>query len=287
MVVGGNMKTIGVNINTSKDRDKAILKDIELIIKKHADVKIVIFEDSKGLNNLKKGQLDMLITLGGDGTILGTAREVAKFDVPILGVNIGTLGFLAAVEIKDFENALKEILNDNYYIEERAMIKCEVQHEGKNIIFNALNDVVISRGPLSGIAKYEVWINNSFYGSLMADGVIISTPTGSTAYALAAGGPIIEPTLDLLEFTPICPHTQGMRTIILPSNDKIKINITKKSGSVFLIIDGQENLEFLGEEVSITRSEHKCKVVRIKGYDYFDILRNKILWRTIECVGDK
>lgn len=282
------MDRIGININSSKDEDGKILECIKKIImenKPSAD--FVIFYDSINLDSEKASNLDVVIALGGDGTILRTARALKNFSVPILGVNIGNLGFLAAVEFSKLDEAVKALINGEYDVEERMMIKCTIEGSSETKSYFALNDVVISKGTLSRIVKYKINVDNDYYTSFNADGVIISTPTGSTAYALSAGGPIIYPTLNLIEITPICPHSPGMRTIVLDSRNNVRITIEKGKESVFLTVDGQEAFQLEDEDkVLIHSSDLKCKVIRLKDYNYFDVLRTKIIWRTKDCEGD-
>ena len=275
-LVGESMRTIGINVNTTKDKDGNVVKTIKDIISSKLGSEILVFKDSKGLTKEKCSKLDFIIALGGDGTILSTARKVSKYEIPIVG-------FLAAVEMSQFEDAIMEIRDGSYAIEDRVMIGCEIN--GKK--FSALNDIFIQKGTLSSIIDFYIEVDGKFYASFIADGVIFSTPTGSTAYSLSAGGPVLFPTLDVLEITPICPHTQGIKTLIIPCDLNIKIRIKSKDDNVFLSIDGQESV-ILNKisSVSLTKNNFKCKVIRLNDYDYFDILRNKILWRTMECAGD-
>lgn len=283
------MKNIGININTTKDKDGKILKNIINILEESIeDINIKVFFDSKGLNEERENKLDMLITLGGDGTILNTARELEDLTLPILGVNIGNLGFLAGVEISDFSKAINLIKKGLYTIEDRMMLQCSFYKDGKKSTYTALNDIVVAKGTLSRMVRYDIEVNRDFYTSFTGDGIIISTPTGSTAYSLSAGGPIIFPTLELISLTPICPHTQGIRTMVLNSTDHIGVKVKKGNESVYLTIDGQESIEVESiEKISITSSKEKCRLIRLEHYDYFDILRKKIMWRTRECVGDR
>lgn len=283
------MKNIGINVNTTKDKNNIILDDIIKIIKKYfPEARIEVFKDSENLEKVSSENLDIIIVLGGDGTILRTARNIVGADIPILGVNIGNLGFLAGVECSHFENALESIRNNNFTVEERMMLKCIVNVDETIKEYHALNDVVISKGTLSRIVRYDVSVEGNFYTSFTADGVIISTPTGSTAYSLSAGGPIIYPTLNLIEITPICPHSPGMRSIVLDAENKVDILVKKGNESVFLTVDGQESSELNNNiTISLSISENKCKVIRLENYNYFDILRRKIFWRTRDCEGDK
>lgn len=279
------MNNIGVNVNSTKDMDGSITNSIiEVLSKKFPTSKIYRFKDSIGLDSEQVKNLDVVISLGGDGTILRSARAVAKYGIPILGVNIGNLGFLAGVECQSFENAIDNLKMGKYNIEERVMLQCTVRGKENGIIYNSLNDIVISKGTLSRIVRYDVNVDDKFYTSFTADGVIISTPTGSTAYSLSAGGPIIFPDLRLIEITPICSHTPGMRSLVLNSDSQVDINITKGNESVFLTVDGQQSLEISEDSmVSISSSKYKCRIVQFEDYDYFEVLRKKIIWRTIEC----
>ncbi|MCY6370307.1 NAD(+)/NADH kinase [Clostridium ganghwense] len=272
------MINIGVNINSSKFIDEKVINNIIGKIKKYIkDANIKIYNDSIGLENVEKEELDIIIALGGDGTILRTARAISFCEVPILGINMGNLGFLTAVESLEFETAIKKLSEGKYNIEDRMMLQCEIINEKDKKKFNSLNDVVISKGTLSRIFKYDIFIDDKFYTSFKADGMIISTPTGSTAYALSAGGPIIYPTLDVMLLTPICPHSMQMRSIILESNSEISIKIYRNNESVFLTVDGQQSIDLEKfEKVIIKKCNIKCKLIKIDGYDYFEVLRKKI-----------
>lgn len=281
------MRNIGININRVKDIDGRILQAIvELINNTIDNPNIKIFYDTKGLNELSTKDLDFIISLGGDGTLLGTAREIARYSVPIFGVNIGNLGFLTEVESSDFEYAIKCIEDGRYYIEDRMMLKCRISGRNKTNEFICLNDTVLSKGTLARMAKYEIYIDDKFYSSFTADGVIISTPTGSTAYSLSAGGPIMYPDLKLMSITPICPHSLGVRTMVIDGNSRVVVRIKKKYESVFLTVDGQQSLEVKEDDnIEVSMSPYKCRLIKLEGYDYFDILRRKITSRTKECEG--
>lgn len=283
------MKSIGINVNTSKDINGTILSyAINTIKDIFPEALIKVFKDTMGLKDNSLDFMDFIISLGGDGTLLGTAREISQFDIPILGVNIGNLGFLTEVESSEFRNAMEDIKRNEYKIEERMMLKCIAQNEEREVTYISLNDVVLSKGTLARMAKYEIYIDDKFYSSFTADGVIISTPTGSTAYSLSAGGPIMYPTLKLMSITPICPHSLGVRTIVIDGDSKVKINIPKKYESIFLTVDGQQSEEIKDKDtVLVSLSELKCKLIKLNNSDYFNILRKKITSRTKECEGDK
>lgn len=273
------MKNIGINVNSKKDQEGKILKNIIKIINDESnDCNITTYKDSFGLNDNEIDKLDMLITLGGDGTILSTTRALAYNQVPIFGMNIGNLGFLTSSESVQFREDIKQVLDGKYYIEDRMMLQCKVNINGEDIIKNCLNDVVISKGILSRIIKFDIYINDNFYTNFRADGLVVSTPTGSTAYSLSAGGPIIYPTLELISITPICPHSLDTRAIVLNKDSNICINMLNKKEDIFLTIDGQESKELMDiNKVFITVAPVKCKLIRLNDYNYFDVLRKKII----------
>lgn len=283
------MRDIGVNVNTDKDKNGEILSFIVDTIKGIIPAsRIQVYKNNVGLNNSSIKQHDFIISLGGDGTLLGTARDVAKYEVPILGVNIGNLGFLTEVVSVDFGKAIRAIQEGRFNIEERIILNCTVENKQENRSFIGLNDIVVSKGALARMAKYEIYIDNKFYSSFTADGVIVSTPTGSTAYSLSAGGPIMYPTLKLMSVTPICPHSLGMRTVVIDGESKVDIAIKKKFESIYLTVDGQQSLEVNEEDrIVVTMSPLKCRLLKLENYDYFDILRKKITLRIKECEGVK
>ena len=283
------MKNIGININTTKDNDGKISKYVKDIISKYIDdTNIFIFKDSIGLENIKYNYLDIIIALGGDGTILRTSRNLNNCNIPIMGVNIGNLGFLSSVELQGFENAMKRFIEDDYYVEDRMMLNCTLPCRGESEEYTALNDIVVSKGTLARVVKYELHIDNKFYIDFTGDGLIISTPTGSTAYSLSAGGPIIYPNLDVIAVTPICPLSLSMRTIVLDSKSKIAINIKCEHESIFLTLDGQRAIKLNNyEKILVCVSNKKCRLVKFNDYNYFDVLRKKIISRTTDCEGEK
>jgi NAD+ kinase len=283
------MKNIGININTTKDRDGKIIKYIQdTITENMGETNIFIFKDSIGLENAKHKDLDIIIALGGDGTILRTSRNLNNASIPILGVNIGNLGFLSSVELLEFGNAIKNISEGNYYVEDRMMLNCTLPYRGGNEEYTALNEIVVSKGTLARIVKYEIYIDNKFYTAFTGDGLIIATPTGSTAYSLSAGGPIIYPNLDVIAVTPICPLSLSMRTIVLDCKSEISISIKGEHESIFLTLDGQRAIKLNNyEKMVVSVSNKKCRLVKLNDYNYFDILRKKIISRTTDCEGGR
>lgn len=283
------MNSIGLNVNTFRDVDgkktDSVIKNI-LSINKNADIKI--YENSEGLENESSSKLDVVIVLGGDGTLLTAARKLARHKVPILGINIGHLGFLTECECKDSADAIKRLFNGEYRIEERTMLNCTFEQNGVVENFNALNEVVLSKGTLVKIIKYDIYLDNSFYATMVSDGVMVSTATGSTAYNMACGGPLIYPLLDVLSVSPICPHSMNIRTMVLHNQVKVDIDLGKNDENVFLTLDGQEWMELYEvRKVHIESSEYKCRLIRLDGNNYFEVLRKKITYRTKEGEGEE
>jgi NAD+ kinase len=225
--------------------------------------------------------LDWVVVLGGDGTLLGAARKVGQYSVPILGVNLGGLGFLTGIPLNKLYPAIDMILEGQLEIEERLMLRTKVIRLNEEICrFKCLNDVVINKGALARILELDVDINNQFLTTFRADGLIISTPTGSTAYNLAAGGPILYPTMSNFILTPICPFTLTNRPIILPDSDKVTIKMGKESEErVRLTFDGQVGFDLLfGDKVILDKSDERIKLFRSPDRTYFEILRTKLMW---------
>ncbi|MBN1626360.1 MAG: NAD(+)/NADH kinase [Deltaproteobacteria bacterium] len=222
-----------------------------------------------------------LIVLGGDGTMLGAARKLGRDGIPILGVNLGGLGFLTSIPIKRLYPCLEMMLNDSLEIEQRLMLETKVFRGGTEVCrFPTLNDVVINKGALARIIDLDVYINNEFLTTFRADGLIISTPTGSTGYNLSAGGPILYPTISNMILTPICPFTLTNRPLILPDTVAITIMMEKESEEkVSLTFDGQVGFELLhGDRIIIGKSESRIKLFKSPDQSYFEILRTKMMW---------
>jgi NAD+ kinase len=225
--------------------------------------------------------VDWVVVLGGDGTLLGAARKVGKYGVPILGVNLGGLGFLTSIPLKWLYPAIERMLKGELEVESRLMLETKVLRMEEEICrFPVLNDVVINKGPLARIIDLDVYINEQFLTTFRADGLIISTPTGSTAYNLSAGGPILYPTMANFILTPICPFTLSNRPIILPDSDTIYIKMGKESeGKVSLTFDGQVGFDFsYGDKVMIYKSDERIKLIKSPDQSYFEILRAKLMW---------
>ncbi len=223
---------------------------------------------------------DLIIVFGGDGTLLSVARLVGKRGIPILGVNLGGLGFITEIAKDEMSrDIIDEIFSGRYRFEERIMLSADVYSKGKKTAWHtALNDVVINKSALARMVDLEIHINDKYVTSFRADGLIVSTPTGSTAYSLSAGGPILYPTLESFVMTPICPHTLTNRPIVLPDTFIIEVKI-KSGKDVYLTLDGQEGVPLKeGDKVKIRKADFKTKFLLFHKRDYFRILRTKLKW---------
>jgi NAD+ kinase len=225
-------------------------------------------------------QVDLIIVLGGDGTMLGVARLVGELPVPILGVNLGGLGFITEVSKEDLYSALENVFAGRYEIEERIMLAADVIRDGKRINhFTVLNDVVINKGTLARIMDLETFVDGTYVTTFKADGLIVATPTGSTAYSLSAGGPIIYPTLHSVVLTPICSHTLTNRPIVLPDEVSVEIILRSDSEHVSLTLDGQQGFPLQqGDSVVVRKCRCRTQFVMPFPRDYFEVLRSKLKW---------
>ncbi len=224
---------------------------------------------------------DWIIVLGGDGTLLGAARKVGRHGVPILGVNLGGLGFLTGIPLERLYPCIEMVLKGQLEIEHRLMLETKVIRKDNVVChFLSLNDVVINKGALARIIDLEVFINDEFLTTFRADGLIISTPTGSTAYNLAAGGPILYPTMSNVILTPICPFTLTNRPIILPDSEIVSIMMEKESEErVNLTFDGQVGFDLHhGDKIMICKSEAGIRLFKSPDQTYFEVLRKKLMW---------
>jgi NAD+ kinase len=223
---------------------------------------------------------DLIVSLGGDGTLLNIAPLVERPDVPILGVNLGGLGFITEVAADELESVLTKTLEGDYETEKRMTLEIRVQSKnGKVHRFRVLNDAVIAKGARSRIIHLETYIGDDFLCTYRADGLIISTPTGSTAYSLAAGGPILEPALGAIILTPICPHTLTHRPIVVPSTPAIHVMLRSSGDTVILVPDGQQGVRLdNGDKVEARDYGLPVSLIKIPSRSYYEILREKLKW---------
>ena len=223
---------------------------------------------------------ELVIVLGGDGTLLAAARVFARSGVPILSVNLGALGFLTEVRLGDIYTHLEAWNQGACCIESRAMLHSELWRDGRlNCAYEALNDVVAAKGAIARMGHFVVEVDDQLAATFRADGVIVSTPTGSTAYSLAAGGPVLVPKVDALIVTPICPHQLTLRPMVLPGGSRVLVRIEGIPDQTFLTVDGQEAIQLrLGDELRCLRSDYSVKLIRLGENGFFDVLRSKLKW---------
>ena len=226
------------------------------------------------------GATEMLVVLGGDGTLLSVARLIKGREVPILGVNLGSMGFLSEVTIEEMFPVLEQVLDGNYRIDRRLMLKARILRQDACIKEQSLlNDVVINKSALARILTLEVRVDGNYLTTFQADGLILSTPTGSTAYSLAAGGPIIYPSLASILLAPICPHTLTNRPIILPVESTVEVTLRSEERDAYITLDGQVGLPFLENDVAkIQQSDYTVPLIKSAFRDYFEVLRTKLKW---------
>ena len=223
---------------------------------------------------------DLIISLGGDGTLLNIAPLVERPDVPILGVNLGGLGFITEVAVNEIESIVTKTLAGDYEVEQRMTLKIRVQSKKrKSYQFRVLNDAVIAKGARSRIIDLETYVDGDYLCTYKADGLIISTPTGSTAYSLATGGPILEPTLGAIVLAPICPHTLTHRPIVVPGNATVQVTLRSFGDTVILIPDGQQGVSLNnGDKVEARDYGLPVSLIKVPSRSYYEILREKLKW---------
>jgi NAD+ kinase len=223
---------------------------------------------------------ELAVVLGGDGTLLAAARVFAKPKVPILSVNLGSLGFLTEVRLTELFSNLEGWSCGQCHIDTRAMLHVDIMREGQLFrCYDALNDIVISKGAIARMGDFRVLLGTQLAMSFRADGVIVSTPTGSTAYNLAANGPVMAPDVDAMIVTPICPHLLTIRPMVVTGDAQVNLSVAGVPDQTYLTVDGQEAIEVqVGDEVRCRRSEHTVQLVRLRTDGFFDVLRQKLKW---------
>ena len=223
---------------------------------------------------------DFIIVLGGDGTLLDTGRKAAKFGTPLLGINMGTMGFLATADGSEAETAIEKVLNGEYKIEKRLMLESEIISDTDNPKqYIAVNDVCISRGVFTKITEYNIYVNEEYLATFRADGIIISTPTGSTAYNLSAGGPVLKPDIACMVITPICPHSLHSRSIVVSADDTVRIEASFGSnGDIIMSMDGQTSVILNnGDIINVRKSANSINIIKTNTRSFYEILRKKLI----------
>jgi NAD+ kinase len=225
------------------------------------------------------GLADLLIVLGGDGTILRVARQFSGTNLPLLGVNLGQMGFLAEVEPPLLEEALQLLLEGRYKVRHRLMLSTRVLRDGQQAAeYTALNDIVVGKGPVSRIIYVGAYVNDKHLESYPCDGLIVATPTGSTGYSLSAGGPIVNPALDVMIITPICPHLLHHRSVVVASSERVSLRVQTRQAEVMLTVDGQVSLPLQdNDEVQVTRAPLTTPLIQLQGTDFYTLLHRKLM----------
>ena len=254
-------------------------RDIEVFIDRETGTSIENFDHCLTRNELPT-RVDLVIVLGGDGTLLATARALNRRPIPILAVNLGGLGFLTVITLDEIYPTLEMALNGDLRTEKRVQLEAEVVRNDEVISsLLALNDVVLNKGAIARMMDFDVTVDGQFVSTYKADGLIVSTPTGSTAYSLAAGGPVMVPTVEALIITPICAHTLSNRPVVLPDTVMIEITVKSQRESIYLTIDGQVGLTLRSEDtVRIRKGSSSVELIQPPQKNYFEILRQKLKW---------
>jgi NAD+ kinase len=254
-------------------------RNVEVFIDKEAGSMLESPERSLSRNELP-GQVDLLVVLGGDGTLLATARALSRKPVPILAVNLGGLGFLTVITREELYPTLEMVLAGEASVERRVQIEGELVRADEVIsTFLALNDVVLNKGAIARILDFDVLVDGRFVSTYKSDGLIVSTPTGSTAYSLAAGGPIVAPAVAAFIVTPICAHTLTNRPLVLPDTARIEIAVKSQREAAYLTVDGQVGLATHSDDTVRLRKASSCvEIVQPPSKSYFEILRQKLKW---------
>ncbi len=282
------MKKIAIMAKVHDPRCQGVASDLVAWLEERGYIPLVDAHMARHIHYLQGTTLeamgaeaDLMVVLGGDGTLIAAARALGGNDVPILGVNLGSLGFLTEITIDELYPTLESCLRGDYRISERMMLQVTVARNGVDLeTHKVLNDVVINKGALARIVDLETMIDSYCMTTFKADGLIISTPTGSTGYSLSAGGPIVHPSMNCLIITPICPHTLTNRPVVVAEDAQVIITVKSlEDEEVYLTLDGQVGVKLLGGDViRVRRAQRRAALVQSRNRDYFEILRTKLKW---------
>lgn len=282
------MRRVGIVANPGKPETRELIQHASRLIQRSgrklvcdamtsqvSGLRCSVADDIRGLAH----GVDLLLVFGGDGTMLRVARDAAGSETPILGVKVGGLGFLTALQAPQLPQALKQIWAGEFQLEARPLIEASGQAQGKTIRELALNDFVVSRGATSRLIEVAVSVDAEDLTRYRCDGLIVSSPTGSTAYSLAAGGAIVSPLAEVLTITPICPHTLSNRSVIVPMDATVQVTVVSEKVDTILTADGQVQLPLnTGDFIQIRRSNTVARLLRLRGGSFFETLRQKLNW---------
>ena len=277
------IKKVGVILRPSTPQLKDDFFELEKIFNKY-NIEVVIESISGGMIGIMGMDFellcescDALVTLGGDGTLISVSRRSFKYNIPIIGVYAGSLGFLADVKLSELDAFVSNLTEGNYRIDERAILEASFKENGQDVKIYALNDVVITRPSVSNMIHVETLVDSKAFNTYYGDGVIVSTPTGSTAYNLSAGGPVLFPLTNVFALTPICPHSLTQRPVVLPGEFSIEMKTPREKALV--IIDGQDKHELeLGQSIHIKLATNRVKLIHREEFNYFEVLKEKLSW---------
>jgi len=269
-----NMEKEGILDLVRRIRDRLEARGCSVTVL--GDCAALLGNGEEGLGSLPPA--DCLLVLGGDGTILNGARLAAPQGMPLLGINLGQLGFLTEVDVPEIGKAFDDLLAGNYTVEERMMLEAAVYRGAERVAgFIGLNDAVISKGAFARLITLEMSINEEYVNTYRADGLIVAGPTGSTAYSLSAGGPLVAPGLELLIITPICPHALWSRPVVIGPDNAVSVSLLAVHGEAALTIDGQRGFPLRQHDVVVVRrSEHRARLIKLKNTSFFELLRRKL-----------
>ncbi len=278
------MNLVGIVIKDKSEEALKLLNTLTTYLESKS-IKYFITESREGdIESSIRGTItkcDLSVALGGDGTLLFASRIFSKYKIPIVGINLGGLGFITEFREGELLECMEFIINGNYMYEERMMIDVHVYRGGNHLYTSTgLNDLVINTGGISRLILLEVSSGKDLIGTYRSDGIIVATPTGSTAYSLSAGGPILEPNMKALVISPICPHSLGARPMVVPSEEVIKIMVLSENREITATIDGQValDLEYM-DEIHVKRSEVITKLISLGKRSFYDIVREKLAWK--------
>ena len=280
------MKHIGIIANPKRARAEDTLDHLCTLAKQH-DLKLYCMQDEiaarldvqRVSREALVEQSEVVLALGGDGTVLYTASILLESNVPILGINLGRLGFLTAVAAEELEQALTRLMQERYQLEKREVVRAHVNQGNQDAIYHALNDVVLGWGGSSRIVTLRLLIDQEEVGLFACDGMILSTPTGSTGHALSNGGPIMHPQLPCMGITFICPHTLSSRPLVIPSESHVRIEIVRSVKSMLLSVDGHDQAQLNeGDHVDILVEQKPISFIRLADHSYFSTLTQKLNW---------
>lgn len=280
------MKTLGVIANCRKERAAVVLRKLAveaealgLTLYASGDTAEMLEDVADASFEVAFRDVDAVVALGGDGTMLSAVRQLHNLDKPLMGVNMGSLGFMTSVTEQDLGAALQALRDETYIVSERSLLESVVSYRGGTETHCALNDVVVTTGASSRVISLDVTVDGDLVTTYACDGLIVSSPTGSTGHSLSAGGPILSPEASAFVISPICPHTLSSRPLVVPDTSEIRITVAAPSGDANLIVDGQVGLTLkMGAAVSVQRCSRNVRFLHLPGYDYFAVLRQKLRW---------